>query len=74
MRPSVCPIDRQQQRRVAGLLVSATLAGDIDRQQASAHSNNGAAARRSAANAASVVLTGAMLHIAFIVTHAYLLL
>ena len=53
MRPSVCPIDRQQ---------------------ASAHSNNGAAARRSAANTASVVLTGDMLHIAFIVTHAYLLL
>jgi len=29
---SVCPIDRHQQRRPAGLLLSALLAGDIDRQ------------------------------------------
>jgi len=32
VRPtSVCPIDRQQQRHAAGLLLSATRAGDIDR-------------------------------------------
>jgi len=30
-RPSVCPIDPQQQRRTAGLLLSALWAGDIDR-------------------------------------------
>jgi len=30
-RPSVCPVDRQQQRRPAGLLLSALRAGDIDR-------------------------------------------
>jgi len=29
-RPSVCPIDRQQQRRAAGLLLGAPRAGDID--------------------------------------------
>jgi len=27
--PSACPVDRQQQRRPAGLLLSAVLAGDI---------------------------------------------
>jgi len=35
-RPSVCPsvfrMDQQQQRRAAGLLLSALQAGDIDRQ------------------------------------------
>ena len=31
VRPSVCPIDRQQQRRAAGLLLSARRAGGIDR-------------------------------------------
>ena len=31
VRPSVCPIDRQQQRWLAGLLLSALRAGDIDR-------------------------------------------
>ena len=31
VRPSLCPIDRQQQRRPAGLLLSAVQAGDIDR-------------------------------------------
>jgi len=30
--PSVCPVDRQQQRRAAGLLLSTPLAGNIDRQ------------------------------------------
>jgi len=34
--PSVCPVDRQQQRDAAGLLLSVQLAGDIDRQQARA--------------------------------------
>jgi len=29
---SVCPVDRQQQRWSAGLLLSALRAGDIDRQ------------------------------------------
>jgi len=29
--PSVCPVDRQQQLRLAGLLLSALRAGDIDR-------------------------------------------
>jgi len=31
-RPSVCPIDRQQQRQPAGLLLSAMPAEDTDRQ------------------------------------------
>jgi len=31
--PSVCPIIRPQQRRAAGLLLSAMWAGDIDRQR-----------------------------------------
>jgi len=58
VRPSVCPIDRQQQRHAASLLLSAVRAGDIERQQrAPAPSSNGAAARRSAANAGSVMLT-----------------
>jgi len=58
VRPSVCPIDRQQQRRAAGLLLSAVRRGDIDRQRRTpAPSSNGAAARRSAANADSVMLT-----------------
>ena len=33
VRPSVCPVDRQQQRGAAGLLLSAVRAGDIDRQR-----------------------------------------
>ena len=49
---SVCPIDQQQQRRAAGLLLSAVQPGDIDRQQR-APSSNCATARRSAANATS---------------------
>jgi len=55
VRPSVCPIVRQPLRRAAGLLLSAPLAGHIDRQRRA--SSNGAAARRSAANAGSVMLT-----------------
>jgi len=31
IRPSVCPIDRQQQRHAAGLLLSVQRARDIDR-------------------------------------------
>jgi len=31
IRPYVCPIDRQQQRRSSGLLLSALRAGYIDR-------------------------------------------
>jgi len=64
VRPSVCSIVRQLQRRAvglrraAGLLLSAQLAGHIYRQrQSSAPSSNGAAAWRSAANAGSVMLT-----------------
>jgi len=45
LRPSVCPIDRQQQLRAVGLLLSAPRPADIDRQQAPALSSNGAAAR-----------------------------
>ena len=37
--PSVCPVDRQQQRRVAGLLLSAPRPADIDRWQAPALSS-----------------------------------
>ena len=39
MKPSsvcLCPVDQQQQRRAAGLLLSAPRAGDIDRQRATA--------------------------------------
>ena len=57
VRPSVCPVVRQQERRVAGLLLSALRAGDISREQAPVLSSNGAAARRTAANAGSVMLT-----------------
>jgi len=54
----VCPIIRPQQRRAAGLLLSAERAVDIDRQRpAAAASQHGAAARHSAANASSVTLT-----------------
>jgi len=60
VRPSVrlcvCPVIRPQQRRAAGLLLSAVRVGDIDRQRRAA-SSSGAAARRSAANAGSVTLT-----------------
>jgi len=30
-RPSVCPVERQQQQRAAGLLLSALRSEDIDR-------------------------------------------
>jgi len=47
VRLSVCPIDQQQQQRVAGLLLSALWTGYIDRQLRA----------RSAANAGSVMST-----------------
>jgi len=54
----VYPIDRQQQRRAAGLLLSAVRTRDIDQQwRAPAPSSNGASARRWAANAGSDMLT-----------------
>jgi len=37
---NVCPIDRQQRRPPAGLLLSAVQGADIDRQQAPALSSN----------------------------------
>ena len=52
-RPSVCPIDRQQHRLLAGLLLSAVRAA----YQLQVPSSNGTAARRSAANAGSVTFT-----------------
>ena len=55
--PSVCPINRSQKRGAAGLLLSAVCrTGDIDWQRR-APSSNGAAARRSAANVGSTMLT-----------------
>ena len=39
VRPSVCPVDRQQQRCAAGLLLRALRVGHIDRQQATALSS-----------------------------------
>jgi len=50
--PSVCPVDRQQQRHAAGLLLSAVRVGDIDRQLRAPCSRR----RRSAANAGSLTL------------------
>ena len=47
VRPSVCPVDQQQQRRSAGLLLSALRVGDIDQQLR---------APRSAGNVDSVTL------------------
>ena len=38
VRPSVCPIDQPQQRRSAGLLLSALRVGDIDQQLRAPHS------------------------------------
>jgi len=40
--PSVCPVDRQQQRRAAGLLLSAVRAGDINDSPAAAAPQHGA--------------------------------
>jgi len=56
VRQSVCPISQTQQRRAAGLLLSAVRAKDID-QRRRATGSNGAAARRSAANAVNVIST-----------------
>ena len=58
VRQSVCRISPTQQRRAAGLLLSAVRAKDIDRQRpAAAAPQPGAAARRSTANAGNVMLT-----------------
>jgi len=63
VRPSVCPIIRPQQRRAAFLLLNAMPAGvdetSTDRAARSAATapQHGAAARRSAANAGSDMLT-----------------
>jgi len=57
VRPYVCPSIRPQQRRAAGLLLSAVRAEDIDRQRRAATQLPGAAARRSAANAGRAMLT-----------------
>ena len=47
VQPYVCPSIRPQQRRAAGLLLSAMQAEDIDRQRRAATQLPGAAARRS---------------------------
>ena len=57
VQPYVCPSIRPQQRRAAGLLLSAARAEGIDRQRRAATQLPGAAARRSAANAGRVMLT-----------------
>ena len=59
VRPSVCLSHRSTLMRcTAGLLLSVVWAGDIDRKRrAPAPNSNGAAVRRSAANAGSVMLT-----------------
>ena len=60
VRQPVCPISQTQQRRAAGLLLSAVSAKDIDRQRrapAAAAPQPGDAARCSAANAGNVMLT-----------------
>jgi len=61
VRLSVCPIIWPQQRRAAGLLLSAVRAESIDRQRRAATPlQHGAAARRSAVNAGSVMLAAEM--------------
>jgi len=60
VRQSVCSISQTQQWRVAGLLLSAVRAKNIDRQRRAPGSSSAAAravARRSAANAGNVMLT-----------------
>ena len=52
----VCPIVRQQERRATGLLLSALRAG-YRSIAGPARSSNGAAARRTASNTGSVMLT-----------------
>jgi len=49
VRQFVSPIVRQQQRRAAGLLLSAPRAGDIDRQRRALGSSGAAALGRSTA-------------------------
>ena len=58
VRPFVCPIIRPQQRRADSLLLSAVRARDSDqKRRGRAPSSSGIAARRSAANAGSAMLT-----------------
>jgi len=58
VRQSVCPISRTQQRRAAGLLLSAVRAKDIDRQRRAPGSSSAAArGLGTAANADNVMLT-----------------
>jgi len=66
--PSVRPVNRQQHRRMAGLRLSALRAEGIEEQLRApcrrrvvqqALGSNGAAGRRSAANAGSVTLSAA---------------
>ena len=47
VRPSVCPISQTQQRRAAGLLLSAVRAKEIDRQRRAPGSSSAAARVRS---------------------------
>jgi len=56
-RPSVCPIDRQQQRQPAGLLLSAMPAEDTDRQLQARCRRRTAGAPALSSNAGSVTLT-----------------
>jgi len=56
VHPSVCAIVRPQQRRAAGLLLSAWRTGDMDPLLHGAPAA-GTAAQRSAAKAGSVTLT-----------------
>ena len=56
-RPSVCPVDRQQQRRAAGLLLSASRAGDIDGTSVLAAGAPCSRRQSLAATAGSVMLT-----------------
>jgi len=53
----VCPIDQQQQRRAAGLLLSAAWTRDIDRLLHGAPAAGTPYRQRRAANAGSVSLT-----------------
>jgi len=56
-RLSVCPVDRQQQRRPAGLLLSALRTGDIGRQLPAGTSAAYLLQTRSEVNAGSATLT-----------------
>ena len=57
VRLSVPSVDHSVQQRAAGLLLGAPRAADIESAACAQPSSNGAAARRSAANAGSVAFT-----------------